>query len=243
SFLRMVFLIMTISFSLVIFGQNPQQKPAQEPKDNDVIKTDVMMVNITATVADTDNRFVSGLRKENFEIYEDKQRQEIALFSDTDSPITLGILIDISGSMGEQKFEKAKKALKLFLETCNYSDEIFMIVFSGKPVLLQDFTTNERDKIQSLIDKLTYVQPHGQTALYDSVYIGINKVQQGKYKEKMALLIISDGQDNNSRYSFGDIKKALSESNIIIYSIGVPPTNYDPSNLDDARGQTVLKDI
>ncbi|MCA1555202.1 MAG: VWA domain-containing protein, partial [Acidobacteria bacterium] len=158
-----------------------------------IVNTDLITLNVTLT--DAYGRFVTGLTKEAFTVHDDKEPQEITFFSDDDAPVSLGVIFDVSGSMGKDKIAKAREALKHFIETSHDGDEYFLIGFNQRSQVLMEKT---RDS-DALLTKLTFVQTKGQTALYDACYLGVEKVTRGAHP-KRALLIISDGQDNSSRY-------------------------------------------
>src|SRR5262245_18525588 len=142
---------------------SPEQKPGGEyrlpPLDTD-------LVSLTVTVTDSLNRLVGGLDRRNFEIYEDEVKQEISFFSDDDAPVNLGIVFDVSGSM-KGKLDRARDALKAFIQTSHSDDDFFLIGFNQRANLLAEFTDGE-----ALANKLTLVDPKGQTALYDATYLG-----------------------------------------------------------------------
>ncbi|HYP52154.1 MAG TPA: VWA domain-containing protein [Pyrinomonadaceae bacterium] len=183
-----------------------------------IIHTD--LITLTVTVTDTYGRFVTGLGKNAFTIFDDKTQQEIAFFSDEDAPVSLGVIFDVSGSMGGEKINKAREALKKFIETSHTGDEYFLIGFNNRAQLLLDRT---RDS-DSLMQKLTFVQTKGQTALYDACYLGVERVTRGAHP-KRAVLLISDGQDNSSRYTFTELRRMLKESDVIIYAVGIVDGN------------------
>src|SRR5687767_8103513 len=171
------------------------------------------LITLTVTVTDTYGRFVTGLGKNAFTIFDDKTQQEISFFSDEDAPVSLGVVFDVSGSMGGDKIMRAREALAKFVDTSHSRDEYFLIGFNSRAQLLLDHT---RDS-DALLNKLTFVQTKGQTALYDATYLGVERVTRGAHK-KRAVLLISDGQDNSSRYTFSELKRLLKESDVIIYA-------------------------
>jgi Ca-activated chloride channel family protein len=199
-----------------------------------IVNTDLITLNVTLT--DTYGRFVTGLTKEAFTVLDDKDPQEITFFSDEDAPVSLGVIFDVSGSMGKDKIMKARDALKHFIETSHDGDEYFLIGFNQRSQVLLDRT---RDS-DALLTKLTYVQTKGQTALYDACYLGVEKVTRGTHP-KRALLVISDGQDNSSRYTFNELRRILKESDVLIYAIGITDSG-DPSGLG-VVGQTILDEL
>jgi Ca-activated chloride channel family protein len=199
-------------------AQSSSAKPAQTRDEHVIVNTDLISFNVTVT--DNYGRFVSGLSKDAFNIFDEKEQQEIAYFSDDDSPASVAIAFDFSGSMSGEKIKRSKEALSHFLETSHSDDEYFLIGFNSRVQLLLDKT---RDT-QKILDTLTYVETKGQTAFYDAVYLGVQKVMRGTHP-KRAVLVISDGQDNDSRYTFSDLKRTLKESDVIIYSIGIEGIN------------------
>jgi Ca-activated chloride channel homolog len=178
------------------------------------IKTD--LVNLNVSVTDSEGRAVSGLDQSAFTIFDDKVPQTIAFFSDDDGPASISVIFDTSASMNGRKILQAKEALANFIQTGHVRDEYFLIDFDSEARLLLD-STRDGDAV---FRKLTYLRPHGNTALYDAVYLGIEKVMRGAY-QKRAVLVISDGEDNASRYSFNELRRSLRESGVTVYAIGV----------------------
>src|SRR5207248_8459609 len=207
-------------------GFSPHTKP---------LKASAELVLVPVTITDPMNRLVTGLDKDNFTVFEGKSQQEIKSFSSEDAPVSLGVIFDMSGSMSS-KIERAREAVVEFFKTANPQDEFFMITFADKPEEVSDFTSSIED-IQS---KLVYTMPKGRTALLDAIYLGVSKMRQAKYQKK-ALLIISDGGDNHSRYTEGEIKSVVKEADVQIYAIGVYD-HYFASN-EERYGPVLLSDI
>jgi Ca-activated chloride channel homolog len=182
------------------------------PVDLRVNKT-VVLINVTVT--DPLNRFVTGLEKQHFRLFEDKVEQEITQFSSEDAPISIGLVFDTSGSMGP-KLQKSRQAAAEFFKTANPSDEFFLVQFNDRPVLDVPFTT-DTDKVQSA---LAFTQSKGRTALLDSVYLAMHEMKKA-HNPRKALLIISDGGDNSSRYTETEIKNAVREADVQIFAIGI----------------------
>ena len=178
-----------------------------------IVSTDLITVNVSVT--DTNGLAVAGLRKGVFSIFDNKKLQDIQFFSDEDVPLSVSIVFDTSGSMNGEKIEKAKESLARFIRTSKEQDEFFLIDFNSRANLLLD---RPRDS-DTVLQKLKYVQPKENTALYDAVYLGLERVLQGTHSRKI-VLVISDGEDNNSRFSFKDVKNRLKESDVIVYTIG-----------------------
>ncbi|MBS1811414.1 MAG: VWA domain-containing protein [Acidobacteria bacterium] len=212
--------------------EKPSEKDSQTQKKSDrfIIKT--RMVSVTVTVSDRNRRFVTGLTKDNFEVYDDNVKQEIALFSTEDSPITLGIVYDVSGSMNPLS-QQSLHALKGLFDYSHTDDEYFVVSFSDKSKLIQNFTSVPND----IINRAVFIKPKGSTALFDAVYMALEKVKDGRHKKK-ALLIISDGEENNSRYSFGELRKALRETDAQIYAIGLGTGGSLPHITETSGGLT-----
>src|ERR1700720_2689861 len=245
-------LVVTVGGALPLPGQNstedvhiqPRVQPAT-PKETDrdpairshgkPLKVDVNMVLVPVTITDPLNRLVTGLDRENFTLFEGKDAQEIKTFSSEDAPVSIGVIFDMSGSMGG-KIERAREAVIEFFKTANPQDEFFMITFADKPEEIADFTSSV-DDIQG---RLVYTVPKGRTALLDAIYLGVSKMRQAKYPKK-ALLIISDGGDNHSRYTEGEIRSMVKEADILIYAIGIYD-HYFPTE-EERLGPTLLSDV
>jgi Ca-activated chloride channel homolog len=198
-------------------------------------KVDVDMVLVSVTITDPLNRLVTGLDRDNFNLFEGKERQEIKTFSSEDAPVSIGVIFDMSGSMAS-KIDRAREAVGEFFKTANPQDEFFMIAFSDKPEQIADFTSSV-DDIQG---RLLYTIPRGRTALLDAIYLGITKMRQAKYPKK-ALLIISDGGDNHSRYTEGEIHSMVREADVLIYAIGIYD-HYFPTD-EERLGPALLSDV
>jgi Ca-activated chloride channel family protein len=200
-----------------------------------MIKSKVDLVLVPVTVTDPANRLVTGLDKENFEVYEGKDRQELRNFSSEDAPISLGVIFDMSGSMAS-KIERAREAVIQFFKTANPQDEFFLITFADRPEEISDFTQS----IDDLQGKLVFTVPKGRTALLDAIYLGVSKMREAKYPKK-SLLIISDGGDNHSRYTEGEIKSLVKEADVMIYSIGIYDHYFQTE--EERLGPQLLGDI
>jgi Ca-activated chloride channel family protein len=189
------------------------------------IRVDTTLVLIPVAVTDPMSRFVTGLDKENFKLYEDKLEQEIQQFSSEDAPLSVGVVFDTSGSMGS-KLQKSRQAVAQFLRTANPQDEFFLIQFNDRPEMMVGFTSNT-EEIQN---RLTFVQSKGRTALLDGVYMAMNQMKKA-HNPRKAILIISDGGDNSSRYTESEVKNAVREADVQIYAIGI----FEPMS---SRGRT-----
>jgi Ca-activated chloride channel family protein len=193
-----------------------QQAPAR-PDDSFRFKSGVELINVTATVSDASGRFVSGLRQEDFLVFEDNQPQTITHFSAERVPVSLGIVLDTSGSMAGEKMDAARSALDRFLyELLDRDDEIFLYRFSDTPVLVQGWTSDRRQ----LTRALDRASPTGGTAMYDAVAEAVPLAQSGKNRKK-ALVIISDGNDTSSQTTVSELKQMIRESEVLVYAIGI----------------------
>jgi VWFA-related protein len=193
------------------FGQQQQDEKAFK------FRTGVELINVTATVTDANGRFVPGLRKEDFRVYQDDQSQQITHFSNERVPVSLGIILDTSGSMAGEKMAAAKVALNRFLrDLLGPEDEVFLYRFDTSPELVHEWTT-DRARVSEALNR---IQPRGGTAMYDAVAEAIPLVQAGKHRKK-ALLIISDGNDTSSRTAIFALKEQIRETEVLIYAIGI----------------------
>jgi VWFA-related protein len=206
------------------------------PKAN--IRVDANLVLIPVTVTDPLNRFVTGLEKENFKVFEDKKEQTISSFSNEDAPLSAGVIFDCSGSMGH-KLEKSRLAVAQFFKTANPEDEFFLVQFADTANLVQPFTQN----LEEIQNRLTFTQSKGRTALLDAVYLGLHEMKKGKNPRK-ALLVISDGGDNNSRYTEAEIRNLVREADVQIYAIGIyEMAGSRARTLEESNGPALLTEI
>jgi Ca-activated chloride channel family protein len=199
------------------------------------LRSNVDLVLVPVTITDPMNRLVTGLEKDNFQVYEKGEQQAIRHFSSEDAPISLGVIFDISGSMSN-KIDRSKEAVVEFFKTANPEDEFFIVTFSDQPEILSDFTNSVED-IQS---KLVTAAPKGRTALLDAIYMAVAKMRNARYDRK-ALLIISDGGDNHSRYTENEIKSLIKEADVQIYAIGL----FDeiPRTEEERTGPALLAEV
>ena len=186
-----------------------------------LIRSSVDLVTVPVTITDAFNRPVVGLDQGNFQVFENKKLQEIRHFSTDDAPVSIGIILDTSGSMAN-KLDRARDAVRAFCEVSNPQDEFFMITFSEAPHLASDFTYRPEE----LENGLLTVQSRGRTALLDAIYMGLHKMRQARYPRR-ALLVLSDGGDNHSRYSERDVKNAAREADVLMYAVGIFDTYFN----------------
>ncbi len=199
------------------------------------IRLDVNMVLVPVTITDPMNRLVTGLEKEDFQVYENANEQKIESFACEDAPVSIGIIFDLSGSM-TSKLVRAKDAILQFIKTANPQDEFFVIGFNDRPELIEDFTSSVED-IQA---RLALVHAGHRTALLDAIYYGVDKMKDAHHERK-ALLVVSDGGDNRSRYTEGEVRAEVRESDTEIYSIGIFDA-YAPTP-EERTGPQLLEDL
>lgn len=179
------------------------------------IDLNVEMALVNVTVTDPYNRLVTGLEPDNFRVFEDNIEQEVVTFSSEDVPISIGVVFDFSGSMAN-KVDKARQAAVQFFKTANPQDEFFLVSFNERAELTSSFTNS----VEDLQSRLMLTAPKGRTALLDAIYLGLSQMR-GAHNAKRALLILSDGGDNHSRYNESDIKRLVKEADTQLYAIGI----------------------
>jgi Ca-activated chloride channel family protein len=198
-------------------SDKPRSQEDQQGSGNFRFKSGVELINVTATVADANGRFVPNLRQEDFTVYEDEVQQTVTQFSAERVPVSLGILLDTSGSMAGEKIEAARNALNRFVfDLLDDQDEVFLYRFSNDVVLLQDWTTDRR----SLTRALGRINPNGGTAMYDALVEAVPMAAAGR-NQKKAVVIISDGNDTASRAGVHEVRQLIRNSEVLVYAIGI----------------------
>jgi Ca-activated chloride channel family protein len=198
-------------------------------------RVNVNLVLIPLTVTDSMDRLVTGLERENFFVYEDNHLQTIKSFSSEDAPVSIGVIFDMSGSMSD-KILRARDSILEFMKTSNPQDEFFVVGFNDRPELIEDFTSST----EQIEERLANVKAGHRTALLDAIYFGLDKMKQAKY-ERRALLVVSDGGDNRSRYTEGEVRSVVRESGVQIYSIGI--FDAEAATTEERTGPILLDDI
>ncbi len=212
--------------------------PKVEESRGSNIRVDTSLVLIPVTVTDPLNRFVTGLEREHFKLLEDKIEQEIKQFASEDAPLSVGLVFDASGSMGA-KLNKSRQAAAQFFKTANPEDEFFLVQFNDRPELVVPFTHNT-EEIQN---RLAFTNARGRTALLDGVYLAMNQMKKAKNTRK-AVLILSDGGDNSSRYTESEIKNAVREADVQIYAIGIfEPIHARGRSAEELSGPGLLNEM
>ncbi|UWZ86758.1 VWA domain-containing protein [Occallatibacter riparius] len=200
-----------------------------------VIRMHVDMVLVPVTVTDPMNRLVTGLEQEDFKVFENSGEQHIKSFAAEDAPVSIGIIFDLSGSM-TSKLIRARESILQFVKTANPQDEFFVIGFNDRPELIEDFTSS----VEDIGARLATVRSGHRTALLDAIYYGVTKMKEARHERK-ALLVVSDGGDNRSRYTEGEVKSQVRESDVEIYSIGI----FDPyaATPEERTGPLLLNEL
>src|ERR1700720_2041870 len=200
------------------------------------LDVDLALVNVTVT--DPYNRLVTGLDPDNFRVYEDNIEQEVVTFSSEDVPISIGVIFDYSGSMSN-KIGKAREAAVEFFKTANPQDEFFLVSFNERAELTSSFTNS----VEDLQSRMMLTAPKGRTALLDAIYLGLSQMR-GAHNGKRALLILSDGGDNHSRYNESDIKRLVKEADTQLYAIGIyDPLGYRNRTPEELNGPSLLGEV
>jgi Ca-activated chloride channel family protein len=221
-------------------AQNPVQIAKGIPDINpgQGIKVNVEMTLVNLTVTDPLDRLVTGLEKEHFRVYEDGVEQEVSTLSSEDVPVSIGLVFDMSGSMSD-KVEKAREAAVQFMRTANPQDQFFLVSFNDRAELTSGFTSS----VDELQNRMMFTASRGRTALLDAIYLGLSQMR-GAHNGKRALLIISDGGDNHSRYNESDVKNYLKEADCQLYAIGI----FDPIGIrsrtpEELEGPSLLSEM
>src|SRR5262245_52446970 len=196
-------LILLTCFATLVWGQSSKNQ-GKPPKPTFRVGVETVFIKISVT--DPLNRYVTGLEKEHFRVFEDKVEQTVSHFTQETAPISVGILFDVSGSM-KDNIHTARNSVARFFQSGNPDDEFFLVTFNQKTTLVQGFTSQS----SAIQNEISFSQPGGRTALYDAVYLGLDNIKAAK-NEKKALILITDGEDNSSRYSASEIREFAKES-------------------------------
>jgi Ca-activated chloride channel family protein len=238
----LVFAVAILAFA-TLHGQvaiEPRHRPAapKEERPKATLRISSNLVLVPVSVCDPTNRPVTGLEKEHFKVFDDHVEQAVTHFAMDDEPVTVGVLFDISGSMGP-KLRLSRLAVAQFLKTANPDDDFFLVEFNDQPRLVVPLT---RD-VEEIQNQLTFAQSKGRTALLDALVLSLHEMKNSK-KNRKALLIISDGGDNSSRYSESEVRKMVRENDVLIYAVGVfEPYGGRSRTPEEASGPGLLNDI
>ena len=219
-----VFVAVFCAFATVLLGQSSLKDAASNnttsnntgaPKDTTAFRADSTLVLVPVSVTDPSNRYVLGLGKDDLRLFEDGVEQKVTHFSNEDAPLSIGLLVDTSGSMGA-KLDTSRRAVAEFLKTLNTADQAFLVEFSDQAQLAVPLTSDSA----AIESTMTLATSGGLTALLDAVHMGLQEMKGAKNPRK-ALLVISDGGDNNSRYKSSQISDLVREADVQIYAMGV----------------------
>ena len=214
-----------------------RQAPREDPAGQATLRVDSNLVLIPVSVTDPHNHPVTGLAPQQFRVFEGKTEQRVLDCSAVDAPLSIGILFDSSGSMAN-KLGPAQQAVRQFLQTANPDDEFFLVNFAAKAELTVPFTSDAGD----IINRLMWTQSKGKTALLDAVHTGLAYMKQARHPRR-ALLVISDGGDNDSRITAGDIKNEVIEADTWIYSVGIFEDHLQVFAEEERGGPKLLTDL
>jgi Ca-activated chloride channel homolog len=224
--------------ALLTLGQSIETaSPQKAGRPAETLRIDVDLVLITVAVTDPKNQYVAGLKQQDFRVWEDNVEQELRSFSTEDIPVSVGIIFDSSDSMRSKWFQ-AISAADAFLRLGNSQDEYFIVDFKHPPRLVQDFTTST----SALERSLGTIFPEGTTALFDAVYFGLHAIERAANSRK-ALLVITDGEDNSSRYTFSELKQFAKERDVQIFSIGIEDEPADFIYVGQPNPRTPLREL
>ena len=223
---------------ITISPRDTRGHPAASPQGSARIRVDSDLVLVPVLVTDIDDRLVTGLDKSHFKVFEDDVPQEISTFASEDAPVSIALLFDTSGSMGE-KLKKSRMAVNEFLGESNPDDEFALIEFNDRARLLVPFTSRPED----IQDQMIFLASQGRTALFDAVSLALNEMKHARHSRK-AILIVSDGGDNASRFSEREVRKRVKEADVQIYSIGILESmSRRWGTPEEERGPRLLQDI
>jgi Ca-activated chloride channel homolog len=239
-----IFLLLSFNFPAltvaqsIVPGEVRQDTPGRVIEQGQSVRVDVELALVNVTVTDPHNRMVTGLESDNFRIFENDVEQEIQYFSSEDVPISIGVIFDLSGSMAN-KVGKSKEAALQFFKTANPQDEFLLVSFNERAELTSSFTSSVEDLQSSLLS----LSAKGRTALLDAIYLGLSEMRSAR-NAKRALLIISDGGDNHSRYRENDIKRLAREADTQLYAIGIfDPFQYRSRTPEELNGPSLLSEV
>ena len=217
--------------------QPPKTPPDIQVKPGQGIKVDVDLTLVNVTVTDPLDRLVTGLEKDHFRVFEDGVEQEVVTMSSEDVPVSIGLVFDMSGSMSD-KVDKARQAAVQFMRTANPLDQFFLVSFNDRAELTSGFTSS----VEELQNRMMFTASKGRTALLDAIYLGLSQMR-GAHNAKRALLIISDGGDNHSRYNENDIKSYLKEADCQLYAMGIFDVNDMGRTTEERYGPSLLSEL
>lgn len=215
---------------------DPRSPPTRIQPANTTFRTDTSLVLVNVTVADSRNRPATGLSKDIFRVFEDKIEQNVKFFSSDDEALSVGVVFDTSGSMAS-RIGHSRQSVRSFLDTANPQDEFFLVQFNDRAELVMPFTS----AIEEIQNQITFAKAKGSTALFDAIYLALNQMKKARNSRK-ALLLVSDGEENWSRYSEREVYALIREADVQIYSIGLRQPDFSRSRRGSKHhdGSTIL---
>lgn len=228
--------MLMLAYAQVLIEPRPRANAPARP--GSTLRVDTALVVVPVSVCDSYNRPVTGLEREHFRVFDDKVEQTVTHFSMDDEPLAVGLVFDTSGSMGP-KLRRSRMAASAFFATANPEDEFFLVEFNDMPKLEVPLTLDP-DEIQN---QLTFTHSRGRTALLDAIMLSMHEMKKSQ-KRRKALLIISDGGDNASRYSAAEVRDLVRESDVLIYAIGIfEPAGARGRSPEEMAGPGLLSDL
>jgi Ca-activated chloride channel family protein len=242
AFVRAVFFVCPILFPVAFNIAVVAQQTPNPTEQLSIPRPNADSIVLPVIVMDKKGNYADGLDKNAFAIYDDKVPQEITFFDNRDEPASIGIIFDLSGSMkGHKQLLAAWNALLRFIELSHSDNEYFVVAVSNRPALLIDWTHDSKTAAEQLSKYNLTSKRQGNTALYDACYFGVEKMRGGAHS-KQAILLISDGQDNNSQYTFKNVRERLKETGVMLYSIGLF-SGDDPGSALGQEGKAVMNEL
>jgi Ca-activated chloride channel homolog len=230
--------ICSIAVVLAVWSATPVRgRPQESPR----FTSGTELVHVTATVTDRDGRFAGGLRKDDFSVFDNDVRQEIVQFRAERSPVSLGILLDTSGSMTGERLKAAQVSIdRLVSDRLDKDDELFFVEFGYSAILSQEWTTDHRLIRRAVADVR---QPTGDTAMYDAIALALPTAQSGQ-RGKKAVLLISDGNDTHSVVTLDELRERILASDVLVYAIGIDARSRSrPQHKEDRLDAGRLRQI
>lgn len=230
---KLVLIVFSVLLTgMLLSGGRARALPQQADRDSAPLRLSADLVSITVAVLDTFGRPVLGLDRDDFEIFEDKVKQDIAFFSVDSSPLAIGLVLDSSGSMGrDYKIERARASALHFVKTSHPDDDVFLVDFNSHAAVTLDFTRDWK----ALEAALEQAKAGGRTALYDAVYLALEKLRAYHTQRRKVILLITDGADNASRHTAKDVERLARESGVQIYAVGICEMDPGRESLDSIR--------
>jgi Ca-activated chloride channel homolog len=222
----------------IVRTRSRETRPTDASFPEPTLRVDSSLVLIPAQVTTHEGAPIMDLKRKDFRIFEDGAEQQISYFAKDDAPVSIGLLLDSSGSMRNKK-EKSSEAAAAFFRTANSEDEFFLIEFDDRPKLVLPFTKDT----DLLYHEISHARPYGRTSLFDAIHMALG-VMKAAHHERKALVIVSDGGDNRSRRTFTAIKGDMLEADVQLYAMGIfDPEGASQGSREEAEGPQVLDNL